>query len=123
MDTKGEQRSILPWMMVPLPVQRVLRKLGSDIRDARRRRRVPSALLSARASISRSSLRKVEIGDPNTSLGIYAKVLHSLGLVEGIAELADVTRDKTGLQLDEERLPQRVRLPKRPAADEGLERS
>lgn len=30
----------------PLPVQRALRMLGSDIRDARRRRRIPTALLA-----------------------------------------------------------------------------
>ena len=27
----------------PIPVRRALRKLGQDIRDARRRRRIPSA--------------------------------------------------------------------------------
>ena len=48
----------------PAPVARALRKLGHDIRDARRRRRIPVAILAQRASISRMTLNKVEKGDP-----------------------------------------------------------
>lgn len=101
----------------PIPVQRALRKLGSDIRNARRKRRIPSALLAQRASCSRTTLRKVELGDPNTSLGIYAKVLFCLGLLDGLAGIADAGLDQTGLRLEEERLPQRIRLPRK-----GIER-
>ena len=40
-------------------------------------------------------------------------MLFILGLSERIADLADVGTDSVGLQLDEERLPQRVRATKR----------
>jgi transcriptional regulator with XRE-family HTH domain len=93
---------------LPLPVQRALRKLGSDIRDARRRRRIAMAVLAERALISRSTLTKVERGDPAVSLGIYATVLFVLGMVERLGEVADVRADDLGLSLEEERLPQRV---------------
>ena len=43
-------------------------------------------------------------------MGIYAAVLHSLGLLEGLAQLADASRDGTGLALAAEKLPKRVRL-------------
>lgn len=95
--------------VVPIPVRRALRKLGSDIRDARRRRRIPVAVMAERASISRTTLYKVEKGDPGVSLGSYATVLFVLGLVERLGELADVRHDAVGLELDEERLPQRIR--------------
>ena len=58
-----------PSPKVPLPVIRALRKLGQDIRDARRRRRIPVAILSERASIGRMTLNRIEKGDPGTSLG------------------------------------------------------
>lgn len=95
---------------VPIPVIRTLRKLGNDIRDARRRRRIPVAILAERASISRMTLNKIEKGDPGVSLGNYARILFSLGIADRLADVADVRHDDIGLQLDEERLPQRVRL-------------
>jgi DNA-binding XRE family transcriptional regulator len=102
---------------LPLPVQRALRKLGLDLRDARRRRRIPTALMAERASISRTTLNKVEKGDPGVSLGHYATVLFVLGLQDRIGDLADVTSDVVGLELDEERLPRRIRLPRRKAEE------
>ncbi|MEW6281199.1 MAG: helix-turn-helix domain-containing protein [Candidatus Eremiobacterota bacterium] len=97
---------------LPIPVKRALQKLGGDLRDARRRRRIPTALLAERACISRTTLTKVEKGDPNVSLGVYASVLFALGMVEHLSGLADVRSDLTGLDLEDELLPQRVRLPR-----------
>lgn len=97
---------------LPIPVVKALTKLGSDIRDARRRRRIPSRVLAERAQISRPSLVKVEKGDPSVSLGIYASVLFSLGLIDKLGGLVDVQTDRVGLSLEEERLPQRIRLAK-----------
>jgi DNA-binding XRE family transcriptional regulator len=103
---------------VPLPVTRALCKLGQDIRDARRRRRIPTATMAQRASISRTTLAKVEKGDPGVQLGIYATVLFVLGLTSRIGDLADVRHDDAGLELEEEHLPQRIRLPSsRPRKD------
>jgi len=100
-------------LMVPIPVRRALRKLGQDIRDARLRRRIPTAVMAERASISRTTLNKVEKGDPGVSLGNYANVLFVLGMAERLGELADVKTDTVGLELEEERLPQRIRKPRR----------
>ncbi|MEE8342799.1 MAG: hypothetical protein V3R51_03260 [Gammaproteobacteria bacterium] len=95
--------------MPPIPVQRALRKLGQDIRDARLRRRIPTAIMAERASISRTTLGKVENGDAGVSMGNYAAVLFVLGMAERLGDLADVTTDTVGLELEEERLPQRIR--------------
>ena len=95
---------------VPIPVARALRKLGHDIRDARRRRRIPVAILAARASIGRMTLNRIEKGDPRTSLGAYATVLFALGMVERLADVADPKHDSVGLELEAEQLPQRIRL-------------
>lgn len=97
------------WKMLPLPVVRALRKLGQDVRDARRRRRIPVAIASERASISRMTLLKIEKGEPAVAMGSYATILFVLGLTDRLADLADAKNDPVGLQLEEERLPQRIR--------------
>ena len=99
---------------LPIGVERAIKKLGSDIKDARRRRRIPTAIMAQRAMISRSTLLRVEKGSPGVSIGIYVTVLFILGLEKRIADLADIRMDDVGLDLEEERLPQRIYLPKRP---------
>ncbi|MCA9410194.1 MAG: hypothetical protein KC931_22260 [Candidatus Omnitrophica bacterium] len=96
----------------PLPVSRALRKLGNDIREARLRRRIPTALLAERASISRTTLAKVEKGVPGVSMGIYATVLFCLGMIDRLGDLADASSDEVGLTLESERLPKRIRRSK-----------
>jgi transcriptional regulator with XRE-family HTH domain len=97
---------------LPIPVKRALHTLGSDLRDARRRRRLPMALLAERALLSRTTLAKIERGDPGVSVGAYATVLFVLGMADRFADMADSRHDNVGRALDEERLPQRVRVPK-----------
>jgi transcriptional regulator with XRE-family HTH domain len=94
---------------IPLPVRRALSKLGADIRDARRRRRIPTAVMAERAMIVRATLQKAEKGDPGVSMGTYATLLFVLGLTDRLADLADARHDATGLALEDERLPQRIR--------------
>jgi transcriptional regulator with XRE-family HTH domain len=96
---------------LPLPVKRALAKPGQDIRSARLRRRITTAMMAERAFITRTTLRKVEQGNPAVSLGIYATVMFVLGLTPRLADLADARADDVGLQLEEERLPKRIRQP------------
>lgn len=102
-------RNKRPGRDLPLPVVRALRKLGHDIRDARRRRRIPVAIAAQRASISKTTWLKVEKGDPGVLAGTYVTVLFILGLVERVEQLADPGSDSVGLRLEEEQLPQRIR--------------
>jgi transcriptional regulator with XRE-family HTH domain len=98
---------------LPLRARRALVKLGGDIRDARRRRRIPVRVLAERALISPTTLTKIERGDPGTAIGFYASVLFVLGLEQRLGELVDVSTDTLGLSLAERDLPERVRWPKR----------
>lgn len=100
---------------LPIPVTRALRKLGHDIKDARRRRRIPMAIVAQRASISKPTLIRVERGDPRVSIASYATVLFVLGLADRLAELAASKNDPVGLQLEEENLPQRIRTARSPS--------
>ena len=87
---------------------------AGDIRDARRRRRIPVDIAAERASISRMTLLKLEKGEPGLPMGIYATVLFVLGLADRLADIADPKNDPVGLQLEEEHLPKRIRGPRKP---------
>ena len=100
--------------ILPLPVKRALEKLGADISDARRRRRIPMALMAERAGIGRMTLVRIEQGGPAVSMGAYARVLFVLGLTSRLEELADASHDATGLALEEEHLPKRIRMSPEP---------
>jgi len=93
-------------------IRKALRKLGADVRDARRRRRLPMALVADRAFTSRATLQRIEQGDPSVGMGIYASVLNALGLLDGLTNLADIASDPMGRTLEEQSLPKRVHLPK-----------
>lgn len=105
---------------MPIPVKKALWKLGQDIRRARIRRRITMALMAERASISRTTLTKIEKGDPSVALGIYATVLFILGSVSNLAKLLEPEKDELGLLLEEENLPKRVRFPKTPKSEGAL---
>ena len=97
---------------LPIPAIKLLHKLGSDINDARRRRRITMSLMAERAGISRATVSSIEKGDPATSIGSYAAVLFVLGMLDKLGSVVDAIQDVAGRQLEDEKLPQRVRLPK-----------
>ena len=94
---------------LPLPVRRALKKLGADIREARLRRRIQTAVMADRVQVSRPTLWKVEQGDPRVGIGTYATALYVLGMADRLADLADIANDPVGQQLSSEALPQRIR--------------
>lgn len=94
----------------PAAVRRALRKLGNDLHDARRRRRLPMAVIAERAFTTRVTLQRIEKGDPAVSIGIYAAVLQALGLLDGLADVADLSRDPVGQALATAQLPERTRI-------------
>jgi hypothetical protein len=90
------------------PVKSALRELGSDMRNARLRRRIPVAVMFQRAFISRTTLMKPEKGDRGIAMGAYVVVLFALGMIDRLRELASAKSDQIGLGLEEERLPKRI---------------
>ncbi len=99
--------------ILPIPVSRALKKLGEDLKNARKRRRITTKLISERASISRTTLIKIEKGDAGVSMGAYAKVVFILGLISHLSDIADIAFDKLGQTFETEHLPKRVRHKKR----------
>lgn len=93
----------------PNAVRRTLRKLGQDIREARKRRGLTMEVVAERAFTSRKTLQRVEAGDHAVSIGIYASVLHALGLLDSLGDIADLRNDELGQTLSSANLPKRVR--------------
>ena len=108
--------------VLPLATRRALLTLGADISAARRRRRLPLEVIAERAQTSRQTVARVERGDPRVSMGIWATVLYTLGMLEQLATLASPAQDERGLAFALEQLPQRVRLaPKAPPSARPVE--
>jgi len=71
---------------------------------------IPASLAAQRASISRTTLGKIEKGDPGVAMGHYSTVLFVMRMADRLGDLADPRNVNVGLQLEEERLPQRIRI-------------
>lgn len=95
---------------LPRNARDALAKLGGDIAIARLKRRISTVSMAERAFISRNTLHKVEQGDPSVSIAIYATVLSVLGLVDRLGDVAERSEDEIGLDLEEDNLPERIRL-------------
>ena len=71
--------------------EEILKIMGEQIKLARLRRDLSAELVAERAGISRSSLWKVESGNPAVAMGIYASVLHALNNMD--KDLLLIARD------------------------------
>jgi len=83
----------------PLEVRRALQKLGDDIYDARKRRKLTAKVVAERTFTTAKTLFRVEAGDYRVSISIYASVLHALGMIHHLADVADASRDEVRLRL------------------------
>jgi DNA-binding XRE family transcriptional regulator len=98
--------------VLPPRLRRVLLKLGSDVALARRKRALTVEMMTERVGVAKATYLKVEKGDPTVSMGVYAMTLFVLGFPDVLANLIDAGRDDTGLLLDTNRVPKRVRVRK-----------
>ena len=103
--------------IIPIPVRKALEKLGSDIKEARIRRRISMELMAERAGITRPTLTKIEQGDATASMGVYAKVLFILGLDDNLSNVADIRNDKVGIMIESNSLPKTARSLKNKEVD------
>lgn len=92
--------------------EKILKMMGEQIKLARLRRDLSAELVAERAGISRSSLWKVESGNPAVAMGIYAAVLHALGNMD--SDLLLIAKDdKLGRQLQDVDMLMRKRASRR----------
>jgi transcriptional regulator with XRE-family HTH domain len=99
---------------IPLPVERALRRVGQSIALARRRRHLTQEALAERIGASVNTVRRMEDGNPGTALQHFARALQVFGELDQFEKLMDTAQDSLGLALMDEKLPQRIRSPRRP---------
>ena len=95
--------------MASFVVTRALKRLGSDLKNARRRRRIKAALMAERVGVTRTTLDRMEKGSPTVGMGIYATAIYSLA-PEKLEALATIFTDDTlGQAILDRDLPKRIR--------------
>jgi transcriptional regulator with XRE-family HTH domain len=82
--------------------QKIFDLLGENIKLARKRRGFTTIQVSERAGIDRSTLIRIEKGNPRVSLGAYFNVLRVLGLHNDLLKLA--ADDEFGRKLQDLKL-------------------
>jgi len=82
--------------------QKILEKVGENIKLARKRRDLTTIQVSERAGIDRSTLVRIEKGDSRVSLGAYFNVLRVLGLQDDFLKIAN--DDELGRKLQDIKL-------------------
>lgn len=98
--------------VVILPsTERILVKLGANIKLARLRRRLTTEQVAERADVSRATLWQVEKGAPSVAMGIYCQVLFVLGLEKELLKVA--ADDELGRKLQDAELVVKERAPKK----------
>ena len=86
-------------------------QVGERLKLARLRRRLSAEQVSERAGISRATLYKIELGEPNVAMGSYFQVLQVLGIDADFDQLA--ADDTLGHKLQDLNLTTQRRAPKR----------
>ena len=90
---------------------KVMSEFGSNLKLARRRRRLSAEQVAERANISRSTLWLVEKGSPTVAMGTYMQVLFVLGLEKDLLKVG--SDDILGRKLQDAQLMLKERAPKK----------
>ena len=94
---------------LPVQMQEQLRRLGDNLRTARKRRRISMEDMAERMSVNRSTLARLEKGEPGVSLSVLAEALWVLNLQNDLTALATPEKDEIGMFQEKKRLPSRIR--------------
>ena len=86
---------------------KTLAMMGEQIRLARLRRKISVDTVTNRAGISRSTVWKIEKGDPSVSIGAYTRVLNAIGMMDDLLLIA--RDDEYGRLLQDAELDKRKR--------------
>ena len=68
--------------------QKIMEKVGENIKLARRRRKLTTQQVAERAGINRSTLYEIEKGSASVSMGAYFNTLRVLNLQDDFLKLA-----------------------------------
>lgn len=88
---------------MPNSLRKRLKALGENIRLARKRRGLTMQDMADRMFITRKTLKRLENGDPGSSMGVLSSALLILGLEDDLGHLADPKNDDVGNAIDRDK--------------------
>ncbi|GMR08972.1 MAG: helix-turn-helix transcriptional regulator [Gammaproteobacteria bacterium] len=92
---------------LPPEITRALKELGEGLKIARQRRRQSQMDFAGRLMISRTTLQRMERGDPTVALGAWVAAAWLLGRLSDLQVVFDPDRDEAGKRMERQYLPRR----------------
>lgn len=89
--------------------ERALKRLGSNISLARRRRHWSQRAMAEQIGASVSTVRRLENGEPGVALQHLIAALVAFGMIDRLNDLVDKRQDTVGLLMQDAALPERIR--------------
>ena len=96
---------------LPRKLEEKMKLMGEQIKLARLRRNLSIAQVAEGATCSPLTVKRIEMGSPTVSIGIYARVLYALQLDDDLLLIAQ--EDKQGRILQDLSLKNRQRATKK----------
>lgn len=97
---------------LPFRTRQAAKDIGQSIRDWRRLQIITSDELADMAGVSRSTLSRLENGDPSVSLATLLNICNAFALTDRVIDAVDPYETDYGRARASQNLPQRVRRPK-----------
>ncbi|ETX13632.1 XRE family transcriptional regulator [Roseivivax halodurans JCM 10272] len=95
----------------PDALRPIMHELGSDIAAARKVRKLTQQDMADRLNVGRTTVVRLEKGDPRVSFGTYAMAAWVMGLEQGLLSVFAQERDAGFQKAARHGLPKRVRHP------------
>ena len=89
--------------------ERALKRRGSNISLARRRRHWSQRAMAEQIGASVSTVRRLEAGDAGVAIQHLLGVMSALGSLDQFNALLDTPQDTIGLLMQDAALPERIR--------------
>ncbi|WP_418723109.1 helix-turn-helix domain-containing protein [Enorma sp.] len=98
-------------MKRPIPIRTKLaaKQVGENLATWRKMHKLTSEQVAAKAAVSRSTLSRIENGDPTVSFATVLNICRTLGILDRVIEATDPYETEIGRIYADHELPQRVR--------------
>ncbi|GEP39620.1 hypothetical protein NPS01_32830 [Nocardioides psychrotolerans] len=94
---------------LPVRVRRGAAEIGDHLLTWRKLQNLTAEQVADRAGISRTTLRRLEHGDPGVGLDVFLGVARALGQLDRVVESVDPYETDLGRARADDVLPRRVR--------------
>lgn len=96
---------------VPAASRIAAKRIGENVTTWRKLAGLTSQQLADRAAVSRSTVSRLENGDPSVSFATFVNVCRALDVLDRVVDATDPYETDLGRARADQQLPQRVRRP------------